>query len=172
MQMVGLSQLSWQDMSASSTAAMADDRRDGFRGHSSRVARKMARLFMTQSDRLPPSIAALRNVHSITSLGLTNSACGTLRPFIARLMTLTPPLPRNNVPYPHSASVNKTLIVLYRGGVVGERVRVSPITSKQFRQKLKNVKSKKRKTARRSAVFKSASWYESAAMSIGVSAKA
>jgi hypothetical protein len=55
---------------------------------------------------------------------------------------------------------------------VRERVRVSRITSKDFKQKLKNLKSKKRKTARRSAVFKSASWYANAAMSVGVSAKA
>src|ERR1700675_4698069 len=35
---------------------------------------------MTHSGRLPPSIGVLRNVHSITSLALQSSGCGTLRP--------------------------------------------------------------------------------------------
>jgi hypothetical protein len=52
------------------------------------------------------------------------------------------------------------------------RVRVRRITSEDVKQKLKKLKSKKRKTSRRSAVFKSASWYANAAMSIGVNAKA
>jgi hypothetical protein len=54
---------------------------------------------------------------------------------------------------------------------VRERVQASRIASKDSKQKRKNQKPKKRTTARRSAVFKSASWYGNAAMSIGVSAK-
>ena len=45
------------------------------------------------------------------------------------------------------------------------------IASKEFKQKLKNGKSKKR-PARRAIVLKSASWYANAALSIGISAKA
>jgi hypothetical protein len=55
-------------------------------------------------------------------------------------------------------------------------VRVGRVTSKKLEQKPRNSKSKKangvrRKTARRSAGFKSDSWYASAALSIGVSAR-
>ena len=45
------------------------------------------------------------------------------------------------------------------------------IAAKEFKQKLKNGKSKKR-PARRAIVLKSASWYANAALSIGISAKA
>jgi hypothetical protein len=47
------------------------------------------------------------------------------------------------------------------------------IASKEFKQKLKNVKSKsKKRPARRAIILKSASWYANAALSIGISAKA
>ena len=45
------------------------------------------------------------------------------------------------------------------------------IASREFKQKLKNGKSKKR-PARRAIILKSASWYANAALSIGISAKA
>jgi hypothetical protein len=48
---------------------------------------------------------------------------------------------------------------------------VSPITPKDAKKTLKKTKSKGR-IASRAAVFKSDSWYASAALSIGVSAKA
>jgi hypothetical protein len=54
---------------------------------------------------------------------------------------------------------------------VRARVQVGRVTSKELRQKLKKFKSKKR-TARRSIILKSASWYANAALSIGISAKA
>jgi hypothetical protein len=55
-------------------------------------------------------------------------------------------------------------------------VRVGRVTSKKLKHKPQNVKAKKangyKRTARRSTLFKSASWYANAALSIGVSAKA
>jgi hypothetical protein len=54
---------------------------------------------------------------------------------------------------------------------VRARVRVSPITSKDLKLRLKKPKSKRR-TASRSAMFKSESWYATAVLSIGVSEKA
>jgi len=55
-------------------------------------------------------------------------------------------------------------------------VRVNRVTSKKLKQRPQSAKSKKangyRRTARRSSLFKSASWYANAALSIGVSAKA
>jgi hypothetical protein len=55
---------------------------------------------------------------------------------------------------------------------VRTRVRVSPITPEQLKQKLKKSKPTKHKSARRAAKFKSDSWYSNAMLSIGVSAKA
>jgi hypothetical protein len=49
-------------------------------------------------------------------------------------------------------------------------VRVGRVASKKLKQTPQNVKSKKAK--RRSTLFKSASWYANAALSIGASAKA
>jgi hypothetical protein len=45
------------------------------------------------------------------------------------------------------------------------------MASKELKQKLNNVKSRKR-PVRRAIILKSASWYASAALSIGISAKA
>ena len=54
-------------------------------------------------------------------------------------------------------------------------VRIGKVTSKKLEQKSQDSKSGKvngyKRTARRSAFFKSASWYANAALSIGVSAK-
>jgi hypothetical protein len=60
---------------------------------------------------------------------------------------------------------------------VRAEVRVGRVTSKKLKQKPRISKSKKangvaRKTARRSAGFKSDSWYASAALSISVRASA
>jgi hypothetical protein len=55
---------------------------------------------------------------------------------------------------------------------VGIRVRVSPITSEELKQKMQGSKSRKRKIVRRTTNFKSESWYSNAMLSIGVSAKA
>jgi len=54
---------------------------------------------------------------------------------------------------------------------VRTRAPAGGIASKDFKQKLKNGKSKKR-PARRAIILKSASWYANAALSIGISAKA
>jgi hypothetical protein len=54
---------------------------------------------------------------------------------------------------------------------VRTRTPAGGIASKELKQKLKNVKSKKR-PARRAIILKSASWYANAALSIGISAKA
>ena len=51
------------------------------------------------------------------------------------------------------------------------KVRVSSIRSKELKRTLKK-SGFKRRTASRAAVFKSASWYANAALSIGVSTKA
>ena len=48
------------------------------------------------------------------------------------------------------------------------RVRVSPITPEQLKQKLKKSKLTKRNSARRTKNFKSDSWYSNAMLSIGV----
>jgi hypothetical protein len=55
---------------------------------------------------------------------------------------------------------------------VHTRVRVSPITTEQLKQKLKKSKLTKRNSAKRTTKFKSDSWYSNALLSIGVSAKA
>jgi hypothetical protein len=54
---------------------------------------------------------------------------------------------------------------------VRTRTPAGGIASKEFKQKLKSGKSKKR-PARRAIILKSASWYANAALSIGISAKA
>jgi hypothetical protein len=49
-------------------------------------------------------------------------------------------------------------------------VRVGRVALKKLKQRPQNAKSRKAK--RRSTLFKSASWYSNAALSIGISAKA
>ena len=66
----------------------------------------------------------------------------------------------------------KRRLLSKKGGFVRTRVRVSPITPEQLKQKQKKSKPTKRKSARRPVKFKSDSWYSNAMLSIGVSAKA
>jgi len=79
--------------------------------------------------------------------------------------------------YFHTASVNKAPIVELTGRCsVRAGVGVGRVRSKRFTQKSQSSKSKKakgvrRKTARRSAGFKSDSWYAGAALSIGIRAR-
>jgi hypothetical protein len=71
---------------------------------------------------------------------------------------------------PGTAHVKWAPIDELKGVFVRAKVEAGRITSKELKQKPKSFRSKKR-TARRSAILKSASWYASAALSIGVSKK-
>ena len=74
--------------------------------------------------------------------------------------------------FSNTASVNKALIVGLKGRCfVRVSVKVGRVSSKEPKQKLNKLRSKK-PTARRSIILKSASWYANAALSIGASVKA
>ena len=139
---------------------------------------------MTRENEVLASLTRFQNSASASPFPLITPDCapGSTRSDRPRsghswrdLTMLTFNNPTDYSSYFHTASVNKGPIVELTARC-SVRAGVGHVRSKRFTQKPQSSKSKKakgvrRKTARRSAGFKSDSWYAGAALSIGIRAR-
>jgi hypothetical protein len=123
---------------------------------------------MTRENEILTWLTRLQNSASASPFSLITADCVTM-------LTFNDPTDYSS--HFHTASVNTAPSIELTGRCsVRAGVGVGRVRSKRLAQKPQSVKSKKakgvrRKTGRRSAGFKSESWYAGAALSIGIRAR-